>query len=316
MSVTTRWEVEQAVLRSKLPPQSRLIVLMLLVKADNETAVIPPEFSPSLTTLEAATGLSRSMVAKYLSELESLGWVKRSQPARKTKYDRTNYALAPGADPEWKPPRPNRNRKADPANEAPDQAAEAGSGEASSSPPQEPLSSPSQGLVPPKDHSGDASSPSQGPPVVLPKDHCAGGSSPSQGHASSKELPAKNSSKRPARKRAAPAAEDGSEGETENQRINRLARVYCDRVKLSNFNAVAGVVKKAVHAGVTDERITHGLNKLADDGRAVTVDSLRYAIYGVPPSQFAQRRGTPGAGSNYQQQNFPPEAYGEGTPLQ
>jgi len=94
-----------------------------------------------------------------------------------------------------------------------------------------------------------------------------------------------SSSKRssPARKTATPPGE-----ETPNQRINRLARLYTDVVKLSNFNAVAGVVRKAVTAGVTDELITHGLEQLAADQRAVTVDSLRYAIYGVPPSQYRQ----------------------------
>ncbi len=79
--------------------------------------------------------------------------------------------------------------------------------------------------------------------------------------------------------------------ESAGQRVNRLARVYTDRVKLSNFNAIAGVVRKAVTAGVSDRAITHGLNVLADDLRSVTVDSLRYAIHGVPPSQFRQQAG-------------------------
>lgn len=79
--------------------------------------------------------------------------------------------------------------------------------------------------------------------------------------------------------------------ESTGQRVNRLARLYTDRVKLSNFNAVAGVVRKAVNAGVGDELITHGLGQLADDQRAVTVDSLRYAIYGVPPTQYRQQPG-------------------------
>lgn len=78
--------------------------------------------------------------------------------------------------------------------------------------------------------------------------------------------------------------------ETDGQRVNRLARLYTDRVPLSNFNAVAGVVRKAVTAGVSDELITHGLGQLATDQRAVTVDSLRYAIYGVPPSQYRQQQ--------------------------
>lgn len=92
-SVTTRWEVEKAVLWSNLKPSARLLVLTLLVKADNETAIVPPEHSPSLTTLQAATGLSRSAVTEHLAELEEGGWVKRSRPATKGTRERTGYAL-------------------------------------------------------------------------------------------------------------------------------------------------------------------------------------------------------------------------------
>lgn len=88
-----------------------------------------------------------------------------------------------------------------------------------------------------------------------------------------------------------PPSDPDSAEESTGQRVNRLARVYTDRVKLSNFNAIAGVVRKAVSAGVSDRAITHGLNVLADDMRSVTIDSLRYAIHGVPPSQFRQQAG-------------------------
>jgi hypothetical protein len=92
------------------------------------------------------------------------------------------------------------------------------------------------------------------------------------------------------RKPKQPKPEPDPDEETEGQRVNRLARLYTDRVKLSNFNAIAGVVRKAVTAGVSDERIAHGLDQLATVQRSVTVDSLRYAIYGVPPSQYQQHQ--------------------------
>jgi hypothetical protein len=57
-----------------------------------------------------------------------------------------------------------------------------------------------------------------------------------------------------------------------------LARTYTDRVPLSKFVAVAGVVRAAVRAGHSDEQITIGLARIAQDKRAVTVDSLRIAI--------------------------------------
>lgn len=80
--------------------------------------------------------------------------------------------------------------------------------------------------------------------------------------------------------------------ETEGQRVNRLARTYTGRVKLSNFNAVAGVVRKAVRAGLLDDAITRGLAALAAEERAVTADTLRIAINGSRPTG-PDRPGTP-----------------------
>ena len=70
--------------------------------------------------------------------------------------------------------------------------------------------------------------------------------------------------------------------ETPNQRANRLAKVYTDRVKPSNFPAVAKIVRKAVDANCTNELITKGLLALADDGRSCTTDQLRIAMFGKP----------------------------------
>ncbi|MGH3861664.1 hypothetical protein [Actinokineospora sp.] len=80
------------------------------------------------------------------------------------------------------------------------------------------------------------------------------------------------------------------EPETLEQRTNRLTATYTDRVKLSNFAAIRGVVRKAVRGDYTDGQVTDGLARLAEDGRSVTTDTLRYAIDGMPSSQF-QRDG-------------------------
>ncbi|CAM3456176.1 hypothetical protein STSO111631_19985 [Stackebrandtia soli] len=67
--------------------------------------------------------------------------------------------------------------------------------------------------------------------------------------------------------------------ETAGQRINRLARVYTDRVKLSNFMAVQAIVRTAVAADYSDEQITAGLMRLTDEPeRPVTANTLRFAI--------------------------------------
>lgn len=77
--------------------------------------------------------------------------------------------------------------------------------------------------------------------------------------------------------------------ETEGQRVNRLTKTYTDRVPLSKFPAVAGVVRQAVRAvdersnpRYDDPQLIQALTRLAAEGRSVTVDSLRYELEGFP----------------------------------
>lgn len=102
--MATRWEVEKAVLWSDLEPPARLIVLALLTKADNDTAAIAPDRTPSLSTLTVMTGLARSAVTEWLNALEDAGWVKRVRPPS-GKRDRTTYALLVGAQTAVRRPR-------------------------------------------------------------------------------------------------------------------------------------------------------------------------------------------------------------------
>lgn len=78
---------------------------------------------------------------------------------------------------------------------------------------------------------------------------------------------------------------------SEGQRVNALTKVYTDLVPLSNFPAVAGVVRKAVRAGMwDDETIAEALERMARDGRAVTTDALRYELTGFPGRQTNRAR--------------------------
>jgi hypothetical protein len=91
-----RWTVERAVRESALDPPGRQLILTLLTWADHDTAMIPAAYTPSLTTLAKATGLSRSTVKTWLNLLEVVGWVARWRPdpqaAHRVKA-RTRYAL-------------------------------------------------------------------------------------------------------------------------------------------------------------------------------------------------------------------------------
>jgi hypothetical protein len=89
-------------------------------------------------------------------------------------------------------------------------------------------------------------------------------------------------------------------GETQGQRVNRLTRVYTDRIKLSKFEAVQGIVRKAVQAAddsgqplYSDAELVDALNRLADERRGVTVESLRVALEGFAPSQHTLPGGRP-----------------------
>lgn len=92
----SRFEVERAIRRSMLPAPARHVVLTLATYADASTGMVPPDYSPSLSTLAEATGLDRATVRRHLNRLEKAGWVSRFRPpaerARK-EHARTAYAL-------------------------------------------------------------------------------------------------------------------------------------------------------------------------------------------------------------------------------
>lgn len=92
----SRFEYERAVRSSDLPSLSRLLALTVATWADVKTGVIPDRLTPSLTTLEEATGMVRASVRKHLDTLEAGGWLKRDRPAvaaaRATKA-RTKYTI-------------------------------------------------------------------------------------------------------------------------------------------------------------------------------------------------------------------------------
>lgn len=94
--VTTRFDVERAVRSSDLPTLERLLLFVLLQHADNDSSVIHPRFTPSLTALASETGMDRTTVARNLRRLETKGWLTRQAPPveQSRKGVRTRYQLA------------------------------------------------------------------------------------------------------------------------------------------------------------------------------------------------------------------------------
>lgn len=92
----SRFEYERAVRSSDLPSLSRLLALTLATWADVRTGRIPPRLTPSLTTLEGATGMARASVRTHLNKLEAAGWVVRERPtiaAARSERARTHYKI-------------------------------------------------------------------------------------------------------------------------------------------------------------------------------------------------------------------------------
>lgn len=85
------------------------------------------------------------------------------------------------------------------------------------------------------------------------------------------------------------------QAKTVNQRANALASAYTDRQPMSKFPAIAGIVRKAINTGAyTDDDIAAALTRLADEGRSVTVETLRIELEGLTP-QLAYGRASPGS---------------------
>jgi DNA-binding MarR family transcriptional regulator len=113
--MSDRWDVERAILHSNVDSRGRLIVLALLAKVDNDTAVTKPEHTPAFATLAAMTGLSKAVLSEWMQALEDGGWVERSKPGKGGRGNRTVYRLRPGADRiarrsrDLRVPRPKKN---------------------------------------------------------------------------------------------------------------------------------------------------------------------------------------------------------------
>jgi DNA-binding transcriptional MocR family regulator len=70
----------------------------------------------------------------------------------------------------------------------------------------------------------------------------------------------------------------------DNRLAQEITKTYTDRVPLSKFVAVLGIVKRALKADYTADQITDALAALADEGRPVTVDTLRIQMEGGLPA--------------------------------
>lgn len=83
-----------------------------------------------------------------------------------------------------------------------------------------------------------------------------------------------------------PPADGEPEALSITQRSKRITDAYAQLVPLSKWPAVNSIVIRSIKTELyTDEQIHDALMRLAEDGRAVTIDSLRIEIEGSPKSR-------------------------------
>lgn len=272
-----KWRVNRAVRKSNLPPPARLIMFVLSDMADAKTGVIPEKKTPSLPELAEDTGHGESTVKAQLLELERLGWVIRTRPTagQRARHVSTGYRIQVGdAGEKREPPKRKPRARSKPSNDTTEGQEQALAEGQEMAPESE-----SEGQELADRGPGDSSPRARRWPSYLKDDDqydlddlSATADAATRGDGDGLFDP-------PSAPRRA---------ETDKQRAYRLAAGYTTQVRLSNKDAVAGVVHKAVlSTGLdgepyTDEQITTALQQLITERRSVTADSLRIALDGPP----------------------------------
>lgn len=100
-----KWQVNEAITSSTLPPFARLLMLVLSDLADAKTGKIPPNRTPSLDDMAAKTGMSKASVVRHKTDLVALGWLEYDMPTRQqmSAHETGTYTVAAGRNPEGNP---------------------------------------------------------------------------------------------------------------------------------------------------------------------------------------------------------------------
>jgi hypothetical protein len=295
--MTKKWEILAAVWASKIPSLAKAYMARLVDLADAETAIVDQRWTRSKNEMARDLSVSPSTSADIADRLERGGWFKRDRPTTEASLmrgEKTAYRLMIG-DHELPP---SRNKKGA-GRKATAEASDPGPGAGLVREPDMGSPGAGQGVV----REPDTPHPGAGlPPVretVDPSPAAGHKSPPSHQYPSDPsratadadaaaaallpgfeetDPPSTKTSKRKAsaKKTTKPAADP-----TENQRINTLAKVYTDRIKLSTFHAVRAVVLAAVKTGdYTDEQIHAALDHLVAENMSCSKNTLRIALEG------------------------------------
>jgi hypothetical protein len=300
----TRWEVEEAVMTSHIDPHGRHLLLTLLSKSDASTAEIPPRHVPTFDELTSMTGISKSTITEWMKTLTEAEWMSRESVEGES---RKALRLAVGDPKAARTMRVRKSKNTDAAYRVAVQA--------------------ETGHVPPGGTSHTAARYERIPPGgTSPTSDCLIKNSPTESSnrtyldqaaaaaAASNDgtlnidfgdrvIPGPRNPKKTTRKAAPKKAADE---ETHTQRVNRVAKLYTDIVKLVDFHGVRGVVDAAFKSGdYTERQIVTAIQTLADKRDPVTRTSLRIAIEGQP--SWADRNANGRRGGSQHQPYRDPE---------
>lgn len=311
--MTVKWDVVRALKESGLPGPVRQVIRLILDEVDANTCRTTDAHPVSIGKLEKWSGLGRSTVIRALDTAEETCWLERDRPETREalgEFATTHYHVMIGKtvvkEKRKRPSSPSATAGLGPEEDHPSAGAELGDEPSAraglGSERDQGSATEGLGVVPERDHpsarAGHIIQPPTGveshhshqsplSPLASPPSAGAAGAPPLPGFETTEQAPAK-----PKRTRTTEAAASSSPKEpTEGQRVNALAKRYTNIVKLSKFEAVAGVVRAAVRTGdYTDEQIATALDQLAapETRRTVTKETLRIAIEGFPKSSNAK----------------------------
>lgn len=281
-----------------MDPPGRLVVMMLLGRCNFGSLWVPGRHAPSFTEFQRITGLSRSTLFDWIKALTDAGWIRKF---RKDDESRDGFEVGIGESVVAPPARKSRIKTAD---RGPAQQTEPTT--------ETDLAYRSAVQTEQEDHRSGVSLSDTEPGVGgsaegnerIAERHAGVSLSDTEQLAlliqdSPTESPtstSKTSSSAKPRKPREPRAKKSDESDEESKLINRLTKIYTDRVKLTDFWAVRAVVKIAVRENkYTIGELEAAIEGLAENRTVFSKGTLLVALEG-----FQGRRSSGHNGGGYQ----------------
>lgn len=265
-----KWQVNEAITSSTLPPFARLLMLVLSDLADAKTGKIPPNRTPSLDDMAAKTGMSKASVVRHKTDLVALGWLEYDMPTRQqmSAHETGTYTVAAGRNPEGNPGSHSETpdeKSNGPRSKASGSQGETAPGSQSETPKSGPGSHSETAGVSQRDPAGSHSETAirNRPTEVTEEKTSATADAVATRHSNSKASTKKGRS---------PKSPDPIDATAQE-----LTVAFVEKFKGRNvqtFVSIRGVVKTALQGDVPRDVLAHALNALGENGMAISGKTL------------------------------------------